>query len=686
MPTDMSVRRMRCSVAFQRVQRGHSASKPPSEMVEGEADNVECPLPFSLQDLCLLVVISDLDSYPEELLASLPLWLRNRLINNLPVLDLCRIENTSVANGVNLQQIWGSRCLDLKSKSNPDFQLIVGQREDIPQSLPQFRFQTRSYQPPLFKKELESALEGARCTTMAASRENYTSMIASDILSSFINSRVSSTLKQTVHKLISVRGEQLLVNLLIVSQSQSISAQSCFNVWKKQATALVLEDVITGTTRLNSRPLFRRIRAAVNTEQEKKEVFLSPERLRSICKNPSALELLSLLGDHCKFQPSSAWIHIEMLSSDVLQNLHSEKLALENGLSCNMAWTSVLNQIMGGVEILRLQCDTYSNIGVMVSLIESVKSKGSGCQLSHVFCTMPDLFMDVIKPFLSLFSLSNFYQLNIEVDNAYPISLSKLIQGFLTLQCSRKQQLVIYVKGKVPAPTITFDESHLAALNLGEATVPPCAVQLKTIKFKVPSVCYSTVYLPLLLQMPTIRLNEITVHGNYLHLCALHPDLQVAKLVIWLVDSKSQLYSIQDDFVSLFKMPSLQELSINVHSDLSCIAEVQVGLTEGLRQRSHCYPLRKISLDISSSGYNKERFQRLWDVIFSLPQLEQLEIVLGEEFTVLTRQFMDVICERWIHVASEKKQLKSLVFTAPYVNESDFKLISLVAQSYSYNV
>ena len=47
-------------------------------------DHMDVCLPLSLQDLCLLEAINDLDSYPVELLSSLPHWLRHRLFNNLP--------------------------------------------------------------------------------------------------------------------------------------------------------------------------------------------------------------------------------------------------------------------------------------------------------------------------------------------------------------------------------------------------------------------------------------------------------------------------------------------------------------------------------------------------------------------------------------------------------------------------
>ena len=71
--------------------------------------NICCPLPFSLQDLCLLVVISELGSYPTELLETLPCWLRRRILNNVPALDLSRLELTPVASGVDTGVIWKAR-------------------------------------------------------------------------------------------------------------------------------------------------------------------------------------------------------------------------------------------------------------------------------------------------------------------------------------------------------------------------------------------------------------------------------------------------------------------------------------------------------------------------------------------------------------------------------------------------
>ena len=39
----------------------------------------------------------------------MPLWLRNRLLNNLPVLDLCQLEKSPVSRNVDMNAIWDMR-------------------------------------------------------------------------------------------------------------------------------------------------------------------------------------------------------------------------------------------------------------------------------------------------------------------------------------------------------------------------------------------------------------------------------------------------------------------------------------------------------------------------------------------------------------------------------------------------
>ena len=76
---------------------------------EKEEDEICCPLPLMLQDLCLLVVVNDINSYPIELLASLPRWFRSSLLAALPALQLFGLESSPIAEGVDVEEIWKAR-------------------------------------------------------------------------------------------------------------------------------------------------------------------------------------------------------------------------------------------------------------------------------------------------------------------------------------------------------------------------------------------------------------------------------------------------------------------------------------------------------------------------------------------------------------------------------------------------
>ena len=83
-----------------------------SAMETEESEEYGFILPFMLQDLCLLEIINDLNCYRDDLLASLPLWLRRRLLNNLPAIDLARLARTPVARGIDVAEIWKPRTID----------------------------------------------------------------------------------------------------------------------------------------------------------------------------------------------------------------------------------------------------------------------------------------------------------------------------------------------------------------------------------------------------------------------------------------------------------------------------------------------------------------------------------------------------------------------------------------------
>ena len=79
----------------------------------------------------------------------------------------------------------------------------------------------------------------------------------------------------------------------------------------------------------------------------------------------------------------------------------------------------------------------------MIGMIEAAMAEGKDCQLKHLFCTLPNLYIEVIQSFASVFSLQNFHQLNLDLDEVYLLTFSKLLQGFMIAPCSHSQQLTI---------------------------------------------------------------------------------------------------------------------------------------------------------------------------------------------------------------------------------------------------
>jgi len=255
-----------------------------------------------------------------------------------------------------------------------------------------------------------------------------------------------------------------------------------------------------------------------------------------------------------------------------------------------------VNNILGKVIILRLQCDDYNNIGARIGMTKAATVDGADSQLKHLFCTMPNIYMDTIQPLSTLFSLQNFQQLTLEVDEVYPLMLNKLLQGFMRALCPHTHKLMILAKKDMLLPK-SLKMNQLAALDTGGVPSPSCSAEHKILEFSSKKEFTSALYL--LLQLPTVRLREIALvnlseYYQYLHLCAVHPDLQTTKLVIDIgtLNSLQFLATIQADLVSLFKLASLQKILIS--GNWGRHMEVKVGLVQGLLGRSSLPPLRKL--------------------------------------------------------------------------------------------
>lgn len=223
----------------------------------------------------------------------------------------------------------------------------------------------------------------------------------------------------------------------------------------------------------------------------------------------------------------------------------------------------------------------------------------------------------------------------------------------------------------------------LKAAQLAVHASSSCSAQQKVLQLFPQKEFACALYL--LLQFPSIRLKKIVLVNlnefhDYLHLCALHPDLQMTKLVMAIptidADHKSFLATVQADLISLFGMPSLQKISLS--GNLCSYDEVKLGIVEGLLYRTRSFPIKKLTLELTDGCYAREDMKILFDAAFSLPKLDSLELVLGEGF-LNSPEDENILYNCWVYKAADVK-LKSLQILA---HNTEFKQLSLIADSLS---
>ena len=625
-----------------------------------------CSLPFSLQDLCLLAVINDLNRYPNELLASMPLWLRRRLLSCVPALELCRMSSTPVANGVDIDEIWKLR-LPKDDKEAPSLYRYLHNRNDV------FQFDV-GYSHHAATKVLES-------TEMEILPQyKFLLKIASQLISSSCG---HLEITKNIHQLISISGEVVLPNLVSGAGHHACENPSSCNgeVWKRQATALAMNATTQTLSNCFAYPQTRDV-----------PIRLTPHYLLPV---PDTIDLLLSLVRECQLRPASANIRMNSISSSFLSALRSERLCLDCNVSLpreGQKCSSIVSQLLEKVVALGLDCDMYGHVGIMMSMIEAAVASGQKSKLKFLLCTISDLYVELIEPLSSLFTLQNFQHLSVQLSDVYTLNFAKLIYAFMSTPgpSQQVQTLRVHVTKGIPFPK-SIAEHQLATMKLGVGSIPSCSAKNKKLEFDSPQSFTNALYL--LLQFPVVRLKQITLvhlleYHKYFHLCATHPDLQVAKLV---VEVNSRLHSelgkvlpsFKADLVTLFCKPSLDKIVFRGNWGQS--PAIKDGLVQALASRAHLFPLKKLSLELESQQYYKVKdFELLFDAIFSLPQLENLKLVLGKGFADMIRQkvYGQTLYNSWCR-KSARIQVNSMVLQTPNQQVEQLNL-SYVAKQISF--
>ena len=657
------------------------------------------PLPPSLQDICLCVVMNDLDSYPVELLASLPRWMRYRLLDNLPAHDLCRLDRTSMVKGVNIEEIWNSR---VKLPRHPS----LNPRNDMA-SFSNFTPST-FYQDSLQAGDME-ACEGELVTALSTrhsggsqSRERYLCNALSAIFGE------SKNLTEAVDMFISVRENffqyqpsptdptvnrlhnqhrvpvhQLAQTTTLTRyqgySSQRLAPHRLLPIYKRYVSdplglfSLIVHKYglqpVTISIELHPFPSWKQCLLETKKLTNVLDHFLHKTvalelRLKSVfqCKAVTPI-LQKVLEAVLRSSERSQLKSLHFLSSVLLTCLSPYFFTLPGNP------TNIYYQGLGALELGKVYKDSFPHC---TALLEHQSKLEYVClQLGDVRI-IEDSVINLFSALSSLFSRPQFKVLRLDLGcnpRQYVSLLFELLQQFMTAPCSHATQL--HLLAHLPLNHKTEPISFLDTTD----TVPECGLQHKTIT--LDSGGYVT---GLLLPMPTIRLKNIRISYRHLHLGALHPDLHVAKLTVQLyhrLHRSTCLATLQDDLTTLFQKPTLQEINITGNWE-KCEG---IALGSALCHRAQVGPLQRIT--ICNSYYGKEEFREIWDAVFSLPQLDQMELVIGSILSKLILRNKHLLYESWKQFGSQH-QVKLLQFTMYKQKGRTYEQLNNIATTVSF--
>ena len=277
----------------------------------------------------------------------------------------------------------------------------------------------------------------------------------------------------------------------------------------------------------------------------------------------------------------------------------------------------------------------------------------------------------------SLFSRSQFKFMKLELKNESSLSsplLQELLCGFMRAPCENGEEQSLTVTSESSSLSIfSQKEAELASVDVssgGVLVIPDCGVQHKKLSFtsNLQSVVGS------LLQLSTIRVNKINFdchsdHYPYLHQAAVHPDLHVMAIRVYFqfCPFEQLLTTVETDLITLLKKPSLKEVMILGYWNK--YEEVKSAVEKALLHRAQVGPIHKLVLytfgftsplgNSDDRRHTKEQILSLWKAIFSLPHLDELEVVVAGGICITSLQNEESIYETWKQVASGMK-FKSL--------------------------
>lgn len=601
----------------------------------------------SLQEYCLAYIAASLEALPLEYLKQISAPLSQRILLNLPLADIQHLEGSGFGSGITVQDnVWKILCKQLLKDSPTAMWKLLPRLSDFHCTL---TFILLNGLEAAELAELGYVSSANLCLHLLFGISQHPQPLGSFFAKpeGFVNEKW----------LIPKRHLQYFKQA--TKSSELISLMMHKFDFKPREVHIICE-------RLEKIGLLKQDKAILEEFLNKvKQVRFSWDDKHSSLEaagNIPASILKSIISGPT---PSleSLWFDGECYN-EAVENYLSQITGLMNGSKSSPLYTKLKSLVIVGEDHPDYEVSS-TVLNKLATLIQN-QCNLEVLQLRHVapYATLPNSFY---RSLINIVKKANFKLLELEIFAIPLASLQELVHHFLASPCTCEQTLILdgleitnqqarsirsfaTLSGSLPS----HDRPILKSLCLSGMTLPTAVVsQLLS-------------YPQLHLKTLTLQFLETRSNENFLTALVQHPHFQVENIHLDDCDD-SCLPSTAEVFESLLSNSHLQSLQFN-----NCgVGKQLLSLAQGLQKQAQTGNLCKLSITDDSLQENSDsQLQQVFDALFQLPQLPELEIALDLN---LEPSHLDIMHDSWLHNAKGKK-LKCLDITRNNLPEDRFPL------------
>ena len=624
--------------------------------------------PPSLQDLCFVRLISNLETFAHESLALLPWRLRQRLLVNLPAIDICKLDNTAVTKGID---VWETVCIQRRSWPN----WILDTAKQMQSSL-----STDIIWKETFFLSLTVAIL------------NNTTNLETNARSG-INKRSALTSLFSVPKCLGINCWDAFEHPFIFSANDRCCTPSRYS-WiaadrSQSKTDIQLLQILMDECAFFPSCLYINCLLVCRGEVWLRRSYTFTSVFQRFVSSVQSVVIHSDFDDDGDGDPFVSTFLFDAILSQVNPDLHSVSisgdtvfiaavlkegssyLAVEHGesayslQSCNIPYS--------GLQSLSISVDgPLEEIFHLQAILEHqvlLKEVSLACENSSTDPGFDELFTSAAE----LFVRPHFCKLQLEVMGISLLAAEAIVDRFLSAACSHRQTLVLESLG--------IDEvcNHSASitahkpafyLKMANSGYEHKRLVLKDLEGEEVGSLFKW-----LMTYPNLCLFHLHVPPHLQDACfmQLFSNNVNAQINEFSVDYQTipNRPTLRQDFENLFSNPYLSQLKLE-HCNIGPGGLLPM-LTQGLRKQCASQSIVSLSLASNSLGRCQDlELRDFFDVLFSLPQVENVKLSL--KHNELKSRHFELFYHSWRHT-DRKKRLQLLIIGGNQLPDPESELM-----------